>query len=233
MIKNTWGVVLACGKSEQIEGGRADAAFLNLGGRPMLYHVLTALERCPEIDCMAVVAEKDRLLDIQQMAAMFGYTKLRKLIAGSKQRLTVLKTVLRVIDEPNAYIGLLEVSQPLVKTSVISDCIKKAKRYGCSVAAGPVAGSLRTAPRNTLLSARYEGEPLWVAQSPMVARAEVLEKSLAEAERRKYRCKDEVELLEACKQEIRLTVGSPWSLKITTSSELGIAEALLKANTDA
>ena len=78
MVHVVWGLILACGKSEQLATNGIDTAFLTIGGKPILYHSLMAMEECPEIDGIAVVVPKERLSDVQQMAQLFGFSKLRQ-----------------------------------------------------------------------------------------------------------------------------------------------------------
>jgi len=228
MVHVVWGLIIASGKSEQLESTGIDTAFLSLGGKPMLYYSLAAMEASTEIDGIAVVAKKERLLEIQQMAQLFGFTKLKKIAAGSTQRGQSLKIGLGVLNDPVSVVAIQDVSRPLVSTQVISDAVKTAKRYGSAVAAARMPGVTKVTKKGFVVESTLEDATVWESQTPLVCKREILVGALEHASKTKKSFKDEAQAIENFKKEIRVVPSSPLSIKIAQPNDLAVAESLLK-----
>ena len=79
------GIIVAAGKSERM-GQNVDKAFLSLGAKPVVVYSLRAFEKCPDIDDVVLVVQKERLEAARCMVQMFGCTKVKKIVAGGAQR---------------------------------------------------------------------------------------------------------------------------------------------------
>ena len=80
-----YGVIVAAGKSQRM-GPTVDKAFFTLGSMPVLAYSVRAYEQCGDIDGVVLVVRKDRLEGARHMVKMFGYAKVRKVVAGGSKR---------------------------------------------------------------------------------------------------------------------------------------------------
>jgi 2-C-methyl-D-erythritol 4-phosphate cytidylyltransferase len=230
MVHVVWGLVIASGKSEQMGSNGIDTAFLNLGGKPILYYSLYALEKCPDINGIAVVARKERLQEIQQMSQLFGFSKLRKIAAGTTQRTSCVKAGLNVLDESVTIVTIQDVSRPLVDQQTISDSVKTAKRYGCAVAAAKTQGAARVAQKGYAVDSTLDAGTVWDSQSPISCRLDLLNDALDKASSKKFTYQDEAHLVEQNGQEVRVVPSPIMNMKVAEVEDLAMAEALLKLN---
>ncbi|MDD2236304.1 MAG: 2-C-methyl-D-erythritol 4-phosphate cytidylyltransferase [Kiritimatiellae bacterium] len=223
-----WGLIIAGGKSEQLSTGGADVALLNLAGKPVLYHALSTFEKCTEIDGIAVVAKREILPEIQQMAHLYGFSKMRKIAACSMPRSACLKTGMRVMDDQVTHVVVHDVSRPLLDGAVLSETVRIARRKGCGVACARIGGVVRSTVRGTTAQSTIDAGTLWETQTPYAVPRDVLDQMLnTPAKGKKTPC-DEIQSLEMQGMEIKIVASPSMNLKIGDVADLALAEAYYK-----
>ncbi len=227
MVHVTWGVIIACGKTEELVGG-ADIAFLTPGENPLLSYSLTAYEKCPEIDGIVVVANKEKLEMVANMVHLFGCDKVRRVVAGTTQRYGSLLNGLKVLDESVSLVSVHEVSRPCVTSELIGETVKAAKRYGSGVAAVRVEDAIKETDKGQKCSKALDHTKLWAAQTPQTFKLELLEAALEKSQKGKLNPADDAEAVLSLQQEIHLVPASSNNMKIRTPDDLVVASALLR-----
>lgn len=226
MIHNTWGIVVACGKSEQIAAA-ADVAFLNLGKHPVLYNSLEAFERCPDIDSVMVLAARERLESIASMVRLFGCSKVRKLVAGTLQRFSTLSAGLKALDDEVTIVCIHEVSRPCVQPDLISETVKAAKRYGSGVAAVRMDETFLESGKGQKASKVAGRGTFWQVQTPQSYKRELLEEALQVAQKKKG-IEDEASAVCAHAGEVHMVPSTTGNIRVSSLHELTLAASLLK-----
>jgi len=227
MIHVTWGVVIACGKEEQLPGG-AEIAFLGMGSRPALVYSLLAFEGCPDIEGMAVVVSKERMEGLVSMVNVFGLGKVRKIVAGGSTRRTCLQSAMAILPEEVTLLAIHEASRPCVTPSTISESVKAAKRYGGALAALPIFDGMKeTAKGGNRIVKTVETSGLWQAQSPATFRRDLLQKSLELAAKKKGWNGDEASTFELIKKPVHVVPDDSLNLRIRNPSDLTLATSIL------
>ncbi len=226
MIHNTWGIVVACGKSEQISAS-ADVGFLNLGKHPVLYNSLEVFERCSEIDSVMVLAARERLESIASMVRLFGCSKVRKLVAGASQRFATLAAGFKALDEEATLVCIHEVSRPCVQPDLVAETVKAAKRYGSGVAAVRMEEAFMETQKGQKASKVLTGGRYWQIQTPQAYKRDVLEKALKAAQKKKG-IDDEASAVCAHAGEVHLVSSTTGNIKVRSLHELSLAAGLLK-----
>lgn len=68
-------------------GGAVPKQFLALGGEPLVVHSLRVLQRSPAIDqIILAVPQVDLDYCLNDLAVRFGFSKIRRVVAGGKER---------------------------------------------------------------------------------------------------------------------------------------------------
>ncbi len=221
---NTLAIVIACGKEEQIAPG-TDTAFLSLGSRPVLAHSLRVLQDSKVVDGIIVVVSKDRIDSAMQVIKRFGCTKVCGIVVGSANRLTSLRTVYAKLPEAASNIIVHEASRPFISPEVIRESVKAAKRYGCAIAAHKVPDAIKVAEKGLKPSKTLERNSVWLAQTPQVFRAEVLEKIIDPKNKGVKLIDDESEWVKA-PAEVHMVEAGYGNIKIRTRDDFSEATAL-------
>lgn len=228
MIYVCWGIVLACGKDEQFTP-ETTTPFINLSGKPILAHVLTAFEQCGDISGVVVVTDKTRINSVLGMAQMFGLSKVKKVVTGFSSRQLSVQAGLKALDEEVSLVVTQEGSRPFVKAELISEVVKIAKRYGSGVAALTLKDAVKQTRKGLTVAKSMGGAAFWISQSPQAFRRDLLEKGLNAAAKKKTELDDEASALDLIKAEVRLVESSPANLRIRSPADFTLAMALLKS----
>jgi 2-C-methyl-D-erythritol 4-phosphate cytidylyltransferase len=222
------GVIVAAGKSERMGEG-IDKAFLNLGTKPVLAWSLLAFERCPDIEAVILVVRKDRLEAARGLIQIFGCTKVREIVPGGATRQDSVMAGLAEVPEKASLVAVHDGARPCVTPELISETLKSAKRYGSGVAAIKVTDTLKEVSRGMVVSRTVDRSKLWAVQTPQSFQARLLRAAYALVREQKALVTDEASAVERLGKPVHLVPSSPSNLKITTTDDLVVAEALLKS----
>jgi 2-C-methyl-D-erythritol 4-phosphate cytidylyltransferase len=226
MIHVTWGIIIACGKHEQISP-EVDTPFLNLGSKPVLTYSLHAYEQCPEVSGMVVVVNKDRIDSVLGMAQMFGFPKVQRIVAGGSSRQASVMNGLKALEEDVSIVSIHDASRPCITSDLVVETIKAAKRYGSGVAATEILDPVKAVDGLTVRETLNDGI-LWTTQTPQTFRRDLLEKGYKLAGKKHLTAADDSEAFELTGEEVHLVPAGPANIKIRVPGDFNIAALLMK-----
>lgn len=223
MAHKTWCMIIAAGKSEQLPSNESEVAFLGLGDRPVIAHSLQAMEDCEEIDGVIAVVSKENMNRVVPLKQMFGFSKLRKIVAGGTTRLTCLQAGMKELDEDVTIVTIHEVSRPFVQPQVVSESVRIAKRYGAAVVANQISDTVKLVEKGSRVTATQDKKTAWAVQSPQTFKRDLLEQAI---ENNKGAITEESEMLEGIKAEVRVVPSSKLNIKIDSIDAYSFAGVL-------
>lgn len=227
MVHVTWGIIIACGKGEQI-APEVDTPFLNLGSKPVLSYSLAVYEQCQDVSGVVVVVNKDRIESVLGMAQMFGFSKVQKIVAGGSSRQTSVANGLKALEEEVSIVSVHDASRPCITAELLSETIKTAKRYGSGVAATEVDDAVKEVEKGFSVKKTVSDGVLWLAQSPQTFRRDLLQKGYATASKKKVSVADDSSAVELIGGEVRLVPSGLVNIKVKTAGDFNLAMSLLK-----
>ncbi len=227
MVHITWGIIIACGKGEQI-APEVDTPFLNLGSKPVLAYSLAVYDRCQDVSGIVVVVNKDRIESVLGMAQMFGYSKVQKVVAGGSSRQTSVANGLKALPEEVSIVSVHDASRPCVTVELLSETIKTAKRYGSGVAATEADDAVKEVEKGFSIKKTVSGRSLWLAESPQTFRRDLLQKGYHAAGKKKVSVKDDSFAVELVAKDVRLVPSGLVNIKVKTAGDFNLATSLLK-----
>jgi 2-C-methyl-D-erythritol 4-phosphate cytidylyltransferase len=222
-----YGIIVAAGKSNRV-GANVDKAFLSLGNKPVLAYALQAYEKCLDIDGVILVVRKDRVEGARAMAAMFGCSKVKKVVAGGSKRQTSVSIGLSNIPDEANIISVHDGARPCVTPELISDSIKAAKRYGSGVAAVKVTDTVKHVEKGMIVSKTVDRAKLWAVQTPQTFKRDLLQTAFDTIKKKDIVVTDESQAVEMVSKGVHLVQSFPANIKITTADDLVLAASLLK-----
>ena len=225
---NTMAIVVACGKEEEIAPG-TEAAFLPLGNRPIIAHALRTLEESSVVDSVVVVVAKERVDATIQILRRFGCAKVRGVVVGGVNRLSTLRVVFSKIKTDPWVVIVQEASRPFLTSQVLEETVKRAKRYGCCVAAHRIPDATKLAPKGTRVADTLERNAVWAAQTPQAFKTSVLKKIINSKTKGVKIVDDESEFVGGA-AETQMVEAGYTNMKIRSKADLAVASALLHAN---
>lgn len=222
-----FGVIVAAGKSERM-GVDVDKAFINLGTKPVLAYSLLAFEKCADIDGVVLVVRKDRMETARGLVRLFGFAKVKRIVAGESQRQGSVMNGLKQIPDDVEIISVHDGARPCVTSILISETIKAARKHGSGVAAVKITDTVKDVKKGLIVTKTVDRTGLWCAQTPQTFDRDLLMKAFSVVKRKKLTVTDEASAVQLVSKDIRL-IPAPWSnIKITTADDLAFAAALLK-----
>lgn len=226
MNQVTWAVLVTCGKQEQMTSG-VEVSFLDLSGKAVLSYSLQAFEQCHEIAGVIVAAAPERIEQTLGICQLFGFSKVRKVVAGAATFMGSVQNALKVVGEDVQSICMHGSASPCIQPALIAEVVKAARRDGAAVAAMPAAGKLLRVGKGALINEALDATELWSLQSPAACRLDWLRQSLDAAAKKKKYPDDLVEAMTAIKKPVRLVANSRPSIQLRQPTDLMMALALL------
>src|ERR1700733_6176737 len=213
-------LIVAAGRGERLGSGRPKA-FVTLGGRPMLEWSVEALRAVAGIERIIVALPGDSLDE-----APIGTTA----VAGGAVRSASVREALRAAPEGDPIV-VHDAARPLAPARLFERALAQLERSGADavVAAAPVSDTIKEVGDDGRTVARtLERARLWAVQTPQVFRRAALERALLDAgEELLAAATDDAWLIERAGGRVEVVESSPANLKITTPTDLRLAELLL------
>lgn len=221
----TTAIIVAAGKSERM-GANVDKAFLSLVDKPVVAWSLLAFERCPDIDRIVLVVRKEQQLAAKAVAKMFGISKLDKVVAGGKTRAESVAAGFAACDVDTRMVVVHDGARPLVKSDLVSEVVKAAKRSPAVAVGRPMTDSVKRVEKGVTVSETVPREKLWTVQTPQAF--QVKEFRAAYKALGKKDVTDDCQALEQNGVATKILLSLKPNVKITTPEDLQLAAALLK-----
>jgi 2-C-methyl-D-erythritol 4-phosphate cytidylyltransferase len=201
------GLIPAGGSGERL-GADRPKAFVVCAGRPMVEWSLEALSSA----CSRVV-----------VAVPPGHEQLPDRVAGGASRSESVRRALDAAPEATVLV-IHDAARPLVTADLVARCIDALDGVDGVIAATPVTDTVHVASPDLLIASSPDRSTLWAAQTPQVFRADVLRRALEDGDP----ATDEAAVVAAAGGTVRLIEGPSDNIKVTTPTDLRLAEALLR-----
>ena len=215
-------IILAAGSSRRMGGG--DKLLADLAGRPVLSWTMSAFEECAAVDELVVVTSAANRAAVAELCR--GVGKLRALVMGGKERQDSVWAGLNAL----ARIELVAVhdgARPLITADGIAGCIARAADGIGVIAGGLSVDTIKVVGVDEEVVDTPERSSLRAVATPQVFRAQTLRQAHESARRDGILATDDAALVERLGETVVVhDVGGP-NPKITSPSDLILAEALL------
>jgi 2-C-methyl-D-erythritol 4-phosphate cytidylyltransferase len=203
-------LLVAAGRGERL-GASAPKAFVTLRGRPMLEWSLEALQAAPSVERVVVAVPPG-------VEHPLGVT-------GGASRSESVRNALAAAGDADAVV-VHDAARPLLEPDLVERCLAALADADAAIAAAPVTDTIKEAD-GQVVSATLDRSRLWAIQTPQAFRRAALEDALAQPPEVLAAATDDAGLVEARGGLVRVVESSPRNLKVTTPTDLKLAEMLL------
>ncbi len=224
-------LVAAAGSSSRMGG--INKLLEPLDGIPVLVRTLTALERAQRVDSIVIATREEDLITVSQLCKTYGITKCKKVIRGGEDREHSVLLAALEAEPDTELLAVQDGARPLVSPALIDRVIEAAQRCGAAAPAIPVKDTIKTVREDEAVEETLERSRLRAVQTPQVFEASLLKAALQAALEEGAVLTDDCSAVERLGKVVYLIEGEETNLKITTPTDLVLAEALLAAEEDA
>jgi 2-C-methyl-D-erythritol 4-phosphate cytidylyltransferase len=213
-------VIVAAGESRRMQG--VDKLYAPLGGQPVIIRTVRVFQTSEFIDEIVLVVADPSINVIKKFVNDENWKKVSAVVAGGKERSESVANGLRAIHDC-AWVVIHDGARPLVPRSLILRGLLAAEETGSAAAAVPLTDTVKVAEEDMLVKGTPPRRLLWAVQTPQVFRYGIIFKAYLDL---KPEVTDDASLVERLGFPVKLFMGSYDNIKITTPSDITIAEAL-------
>ncbi|QEP99914.1 2-C-methyl-D-erythritol 4-phosphate cytidylyltransferase [Thermosynechococcus sp. QKsg1] len=201
---------------------------LQLLGKPLLAWTLAAVAAAEAIEWIGVIGQPE---DFPTWEALLGDLNLRQpvqLIQGGETRQASVFNGLQALPERAEQVLIHDGARCLATPDLINRCAQALETYAGLIAAVPVKDTIKIVNREGVVVQTPERDSLWAAQTPQGFRVEPLRIAHEMAVARGWEVTDDAALFERLGYAVHIVLGEETNLKITTPSDLPLAERILQ-----
>src|SRR3954447_18276735 len=225
-------IIPAAGLGTRMAGaatGKAPAKqFTEMNGVPVLIHTLRKFAAAKEVSEIVIALRKS---EEETFAPRLQQEKLAKpvrIVEGGEHRQESVANALEAISAAKEDLVLVhDAVRPFVDQEIILNVIEAASKYGAAIAALPAVDTIKQVDRTAdgaVVNATIPREHIVLVQTPQGFRFHVLKQAFDEATRDGFTGTDEASVVERMGHPVHVVMGSPRNIKITTPSDLELAE---------
>ncbi len=219
-------IILAAGSSTRM-GGDTTKQWLEVNGIPTVAHSVIAFDKCPQISEIIICAKEDELPLYKEFKTKFAISKPLLVTKGGKNRQSSALEGFKRISDKADFVAIHDAARCLITPQMISDVIKAAFDTGASCACCKSADTVKIVGKNNLIESTPERKNVRLAQTPQVFKTEIYRASAYKALADGSEVTDDASMAEHAGFAVKLIDCGRENLKITESSDIPIAQAIL------
>ena len=222
-------MVIAGGGSGKRMNRRVPKQYLEILGKTVIEHSMNAFLNHEMVAGVVVVTPPD---DARWKAVEPTHPKFLCRIEGGKERCDSVLSGLNILQAHTGiddWVLIHDAARPCISKKLIDTLLKKVVRHPVGgILAIPVTETMKkTSPKNAIIQSVAK-ENMWRAQTPQMFRLNALRGALTDLQQRQVIATDEASAMEFMGMRPLVVKGAEANLKITTPSDLPLAEYFLE-----
>ena len=229
--RKTAAIILAAGCGKRMSSS-IQKQFLLLKGYPVLYYSLKTFEES-EVDRIILVTGQSDIEHCRtEIVERYGFRKVAAIVAGGKERYHSVYAGLQAVKDADDVL-IHDGARPFVTQAIIHRTLEEARKYGGCVAGMPVKDTIRLLDEQDFSESTPDRSRVWMMQTPQTFSFSLIHDAYQRLIRQEesgdaIAVTDDAMVLECMTgKKVKLTEGSYENIKITTPSDLLVADAFL------
>lgn len=220
-------VILGAGAGKRM-GGALPKQFMLLGGKPIIAYTLEAFQSHPKVDQILVVTPKDCINKTREIVEKYKITKTIDVIAGGEHRYESSYIAIKHLKCADDDIVIIQDAvRPFTTKRIIDDCISLTIENGASEVAVKCTDTISEI-EDGFVSKIMRREKLYSVQTPQCFKYRIILDAHEQARKESFKdATDDVTIVLRNGYKVRLVEGEYDNIKITTPSDMEIAENIL------
>ncbi len=213
--KNVTAIVTAAGKGSRM-GASLPKQFLKIGNKTILERAILPFEKADCIDQILVVSGAEFVEVCQELCR--GMTKVKKVIAGGKERQDSVNNALELVED--GYVLIHDGARPYITEKVILNVLEDVSKVGAAVAAVPVKDTIRQ--QSEAGGKTLKRSELYSVQTPQGFEVALIKEAFFKAYEDGFYGTDDAGLVDRMGREVAISEGDYANIKITTKEDMPV-----------
>lgn len=231
----TTAIVLSAGSGKRM---KADVAkqYLPLNGKPVIYYSLKTFEDSFIDEVILVAGADDLEYCRKEIVDKYGLTKVKKIVAGGKERYHSVLNGLRASDACD-YVFIHDGARPFITKDILEHALSQVKEHAACVVGVPVKDTIKITDDEGYVNSTPRRDRLYQIQTPQIFSYDLIRDAYEELEQKEEELlqqgvviTDDAMIVEALKKTpVKVIDGSYVNIKLTTPEDFLYAETLVKS----
>ena len=213
--KQVTAIITAAGKGSRM-GASLPKQFLKIGNKTILEKAILPFEEAECIDHILVVSGAEFVEVCQDICKEM--TKVRKVIAGGKERQDSVNNALELVEE--GYVLIHDGARPYITEKVILNVLEDVSKVGAAVAAVPVKDTIRQQCEDG--GKTLKRSELYSVQTPQGFEVSLIKEAFAKAYEDGFYGTDDAGLVDRMGKTVAISEGDYANIKITTKEDMPV-----------
>ena len=227
-------IVLAGGSGRRM-GGDRPKQYMDLLGKPLICYSLETFEKSFVDKVVLVCIQGDEDFCKKEIVDRYGFRKVKAIVPGGRERYDSVYNGLKE-TEGFDHVFIHDGARPFVSEHTLERCLHYVEKYGAAVAAVRAKDTVKIENGDGFVEQSPDRSKVWMMQTPQVFDRDMIAECYEKLKR------DEKRLLDAgvyitddtmvakmyADADAKLVESSYDNIKITTETDMVIAEAILK-----
>lgn len=209
-------------------GSNRNKLLLTLQGRPLLGWTLLAIQAAQRINWIGIIGQPQDFEEWRSLLSELAITKPVVLIPGGATRQESVFNGLQALPPEAERVLIHDGARCLASPDLLDRCADALQDYPGLIAAVPVKDTIKVVDAAGLVSNTPDRSHLWAAQTPQGFWVQKLKACHLEGRQRGWEVTDDAALFEKFEFPVHIVPGEESNLKITTPTDLAIAELILR-----
>ena len=228
MSKNIAAIICAAGAGSRF-GTKQKKQFAEVAGRAAFLRSIEFFDNNDNVKQIILCINPDdaEMFEVRYAAKLsfFGI----KICSGGTERFETVAGALKLIKDNIDLIAVHDAVRCCLKNEWLEQVFDKAEATGAAMLASPVTATLKKVENGQIIET-VDRNGLYEAQTPQVFKAEILKKAYANLPNIDLSgISDDSQLVEAMGCKVAVIETDASNIKITTKSDIAIAEAIIKS----
>lgn len=218
-------IITAAGSGRRMGG--VSKQLLMIGNKPCVLHSLLAFQNCDEIDEIIIVAKINEIAIMENICRENGISKLKAVVSGGDTRQESVSNGFSAVSKKSDLVAIHDGARPLIQSHHITQLLNEARQYGASCAAKKMSDTVKRVREDGFILDTVPREDLFTVQTPQVFKTDLYRVALALAQKDGISVTDDCALAEHAGFSVKLCDLAMLNLKITTESDVSLANLLI------
>jgi 2-C-methyl-D-erythritol 4-phosphate cytidylyltransferase len=221
-------ILPAAGQSSRFRD-KEKKPFVNLDGRPVALRTIELFANRDDVcQTILVIADADEDLCRRRLGPSLAFMNVQ-IAKGGAERHDSIANALKMLKPEAQFVAIHDAVRPCLTQEQLAGVFATAQQTGAAILAVPVHDTLKKVGQQHKIESTVPRQGLWLAQTPQIFRRDWLEEAYAKRAALGKNITDDAQLVEAAGHPVQVVDGYLTNIKITTKSDIYLADAILKS----